>query len=186
MLIIHISVYSRYKVEVIGLPTENIKTHIPHTLARRVCLCTLTLSLEKEPSSLKSWIRPCLKVVIVDATGLDFFHVNSPPIWYYGDPLGWQFPSNIDRLVFLLHQIQTMSGLTIMCNIRCELLHDPSNRDKHYTHTCGDKFKLFDKIQTFSNVFGAVSILITALLSQTEWLDLAKQSPNEYYWFKTQ
>ena len=46
------------------------------------------------------------------------------PLWYHGDSLGCQFPSNIDRLVSLLQQIQTVSGLTIMCpNIRCELLH---------------------------------------------------------------
>ena len=100
-----------------------------------------------------------------------FFHVNSP-LWYYGDSLGWQFPSNIDRLVSLLQQIQTMSGLTVMCpNIRCELLHDPSSRDIHHTHTCRDKCKLFYPIQTCSNVCGAVSVLMAALLSQnkTSW-----------------
>ena len=105
------------------------------------------------------------KVVMVDAIGLfSFFHVNSH-VWYYRDSLGWQFPSNIDQLVTLLQQIQTMSGLTIMCpNIRCELLHDPSSRTIHYTHTCRDKCKFFYPRQTCSNVCGVVSTFMAALL----------------------
>ena len=46
-----------------------------------------------------------LKVVMVDVVRLYSFSCELPSIWYYGDSLGWQFQSNIDRLVKILTTI---------------------------------------------------------------------------------
>lgn len=104
----------------------------------------------------------------MDAIGLFYFFMLIPPhAWYYGDSLAWQIPSNMHRLVSLLQQVQTKSGITLLCpNVQYEVLHHPGSRDDHYGHICRDKCKLFCPIQTCTNVCGVVSVIMAALLSQ--------------------
>ncbi len=116
-----------------------------------------------------------------------FFEAGSST-WYYGDSLGWLFPSKSDSLVSALRQIEQKASVTLIgTKVCCQPLHNPSSVNSKHTHTCKGQCSRLYPLQNCSSVCGVVVATMAALLSQSRgiWPDKSNCMPVEHMWIQS-